>query len=262
MEWVFLQLLQRPCFDMINNKLLGWSLFLFVFLSACEQKPTSISIRDYYYPIDLLKDPLVYEYKAINNDSLGSEYWYYRTVETDTATYLTGNYYDRFFTVRQFSNEEIVSNGSILLDYFLYAFDSLGTQMQVPAAIEYGNVFPFEVKDTTTTLLQKMKWNYREDPPSSTTLIRNRRYNGKTAYTFKGQQYECVAFDVRELVDDFNNGHWEREYSMVELYAKGIGLVYYRKEIEENFILEYELVDRYSMKTLEEKYNSSILSEE
>jgi len=232
--------------------------FLLLLFSACNSSGTQ-NIKAYYFPFDDLKDGRVYEYRPVNDPNQPVEYWYYRTLESDSATYFTGNYYDHDFVVRQFSNEEIISNGTLLHSYFLYQSDSLGIQTQVPAIIESGNVFPFEVKDSTGVFLMKLKWVFQEEPEISTTLIRNRRYMGKTKYTFKNKEYDAVSFKLTELVDDFNNGHLgPPQYNGQEIYAKGLGLVYYKKEINERFILEYELVDTFSMKKLESMYQGTI----
>ncbi len=235
-----------------------FAFFLLLFFSACNFSDTQ-NIKDFYFPFEDLKNGRVYEYRPINDQNQPVEYWYYRTVESDSATYFTGNYYDHNFVVRQFSNEEVISNGTLLHSYFLYQTDSLGLQTQVPAIIESGNVFPFEVKDSSGVFLMKLKWIFQEEPEISTTLIRNRRYMGKTKYTFKNKACDAVSFKLTELVDDFNNGHLEPpQYSGQEIYAKGLGLVYYKKEINDNLTLEYELVDTFSMKKLELMYQGTI----
>jgi hypothetical protein len=89
----------------MNQNIIRLFLFLFavVAMSACKKKTDHIDISDFYYPADRLTEHgLVYEYHAVNNDSLPPEYWYFRSLQTDTALYLTGTYYDEFFNVRQF----------------------------------------------------------------------------------------------------------------------------------------------------------------
>jgi len=243
----------------LQRNIIGMFLVLFgvVFLTSCENKESKKKIRDFYYPIEFLKEPMVYEYRAINNDTLGAEYWYFKTHETDTAIYFTGNNLNRNFEVGQFSSEEIVENGTIQKDYVLFSYDSLGQQYQVPAEIEYGNTFPFEVTDSNSIFLQKLKWTFSENPLITTTLIRNRRYIGEAKYAYQGEIYECVEFQLKELIDDFNNGHFEKEYGGTELYAKGLGLVYYKKVIDD-IVLEYGLDDVYPMEKLEQKFKASL----
>jgi len=228
-------------------------------LISCEKNKDTHDIKSYYFPINQLKDGLVYEYHPVNNDSLPIEFWYYHTLETDTATYLTATYYDQNYTVRQVSNEEIVSNGSILHNHFLYEFDSTGLQYQIPASITSSNAFPFEVRDSGGVFILKMKWIYQQNPEVSMTLIRNRQYAGHANYDFKQNELDCVRFDLKEVVDHSADGHLEiAPYNGMEYYAKGLGLIYYKKEISKDFILEYELVDTFSMKILEDKYRGTI----
>ncbi|MEM9820261.1 MAG: hypothetical protein AAF985_04290 [Bacteroidota bacterium] len=235
------------------------SFFCFIFfLMTCRDKDGFRNIRAYYFPVDALENGMVYEYESVNNDSLPIEYWYYRTQKTDTATYFTANYYDQQFIVRQFSNEIVVDNGTLLHSYFLYEFDSTGLQYQKPAEVLSPSAFPFEVRDSGGIFLLKLKWTHQEDPPVYTTLIRNRRYAGRTTYEYRGKTYDAVVFELKELVDDFNNGHWEGQYNGKEIYAKGLGLVYYKKEVEKDFILEYALKDTFSMDELERRYQKTL----
>ena len=212
-------------------------------------------IRGYYFPIDNLEEGMVYEYKAVNNDSLAPNYWYYKSVPTDSGTFFIGNFYDPNLVVRQFFREEVVDNGCLMTEYFLYDVDSTGLQKRFPAEVLAPNSFPFMVRDSGGIFLFKLQWTFSEEPLKTTTLIRNRRYIGTEKFPYKGEMRDCVAFQLKELVDDYDEGHFEQQYSGVELYAKGIGLVYYKKEINKNLSLEYELADIYPMKTLEEKLN-------
>lgn len=229
---------------------------LSILCSSCTEdgEDGKLNIEAYYYPVDKLTEPLVYEYRPVNNDTLGLQYWYFRTMKTDTATYFTSNIYNQFFEVEQFSIEELVSNGMLQKEYFLYTFDTTGTQVRHPAEIVFNNAFPFEVKDSSGVFLQEMKWTFSKEPLHTTTLVRNRRYTGKTEYTYKGINYDAVVFSVLEAVDDFYDGHLETKTSGVEIYAKGIGLVYQKKNISETLVLEYELSNTYSMEVLEQKF--------
>ena len=100
-----------------------------------------------------------------------------------------------------------------------------------------------------------MKWNSGQGNEGTTTLIRNRRYRGKTSYIYKGTPFECVEFSLLELVEVYDpiDGNIEPEFRGRELYAKGLGLVYYEKEIDANNKIAYELVDIYGMEELVKK---------
>ena len=62
----------------------------------------------------------------------------------------------------------------------------------------------------------------------------------------------------KELLEIEEVGFQELNYNSVELYAKNIGLVYFRKEIDNNIVQEYELADIYDMVDLEKKFQASM----
>ncbi len=236
-------------------------LLLFIFsLLACDPNGKGTTdISTFYFPVETLKKGMVYEYRAVNSMELPPEYWYHKTIETDTAYYFTGTYYDEQFLVRQYFQAEIVSNGVLLQDQFITNFDdSTGVQSQLHAEVLYGNAFPFEVKDSSGVFLMQLKWVIQDEPLITTTLTRNRRYMGKSTYNYNGQSLNCVEFKLIEEVDNEEVGHLTKEYTGTELYAENIGLVYYKKQIDDNFILEYELTAMYPMSKLEEKFNATI----
>jgi hypothetical protein len=245
----------------INPFLVLFSISL-IFGLGCTPEEDRIDIKAYYFPIDSLVSPMVYEYQPLGTDTIsGPSYWYFRTLETDTATYFTTNIYNQFFEVEQFSTEEVVRNGTITKDYFLFTMDSTGRQERLPAEVEYNTAFPFEVKDSTGVFLQKLKFTFSESPIHTTTVIKNRRYMGAVKYDFNGQFYDAVKFKVRELIDDYAEGHLETETEGVEIYAKGIGLVYYKKTVGDKLSMEYRLFDRYTMEELENKFAATLEDE-
>ncbi len=230
-------------------------------LYHCQSGNKTKNIRSYYYPIADFMDGKVYEYKAVN-DSLAPFYWYFRTTISRGDTILTSEYFDHNFTVQQLTNEEIVKNGIILNDFYLYETDSLtGQQKQNRVRVEVDNVYPFEVTDSTGLFLYKVFWRDYHQPNQKYRLIKNRHYMGEDTYTYKGQKLACVRFFIRELLEIEEVGFQEVAYNSIEYYAKNIGLVYFRKEIEGNVVQEYELADIYDMTELEEKFRATIESD-
>jgi hypothetical protein len=250
-----------PVFVNRANLLLSFLFLSFsLLLSACAYFSDIPNLKDYYYPIAQLKEGKVYEYTPANNDTLAGYYWYFHTLRPDPkqsdkaqSNYLTGTYYDVNYEIAQMVSEEVVSNGTILDEAYLFLSDNNGVKQQIKVAIDAANVFPFEVKDTNTVLFYKIHWKNPKDTTEQLTLTRNRRYRGKTTYSFKGHSYDCIQFELRELIDSEKEGHWQQEYKGQEFYAKGIGLVYSEKVINKNFVLAYRLKDIYDMKQLEEK---------
>ena len=232
----------------------GLVLLLVVVLSGCGQTDGKRDVRDFYFPLKKLTEGLVYEYQPVNNDSIGPSYWYYRSFITSDSVLMAGTYYESELLPMQLIKEEVVSNGMLLDEMFRFERDSAGRQNRIDVDGLAGSAFPFGVRESGVIFLYQVRWETSLDPGATITLIKNRRYSGDTTFTYQGATYDCVVFEVRELVEYDKEGVLEKEYAGLEFYAEGLGLVYYRKNIAEGFTMEYQLVDRYPMDTLERKF--------
>ena len=90
---------------------------LILLLSGCNDDQRDL--RDYYFPLRELTDGLVYEYRDLSMDALTADYWYYRTIPTDSAYYFTKAYYQSDFVQTQLYRESMVNNGILLKDLYL-----------------------------------------------------------------------------------------------------------------------------------------------
>lgn len=234
--------------------MIRYSIFILLGLLCACAADEKRNIEDFYLPIDDLYDGLVYEYQPVNNDTVAPYYWFFRTIEHEDATFLTGMYYNYAFMPQQFIREERVSNGILLEEMFIYESDSLGKQTQIPVQVLSGNSFPFQVQDSLGVFLYKVQWTSPKDS-SITTIIRNRRYQGDTTLVFDDKHYAAVIFSVREIISNEVEGTLELELEGKEHYAKGIGLVYSeRRLINGGFEQKYRLTNRYAMEELEARF--------
>ena len=244
-------------------KITGSLLLILTLLLSCETEyGDQRNIRNFYFPVDELDDGLVYEYQPVNNDTFPPVYWYYRNVRQKGGLYLIGTAYSPELLPVQLVTEAVVSNGMLLEDMYLFANDSLGGQTQIPVEIQAGSAFPFLVKDSTGVFLYKVKWSASDSSAVSTTLIKNRRFLGDTTFVYQGETYPAIQFYVKELIEQRAEGSLELEYDGVEIYAKDIGLVYYKKEIQEGFTQEYALAKTYPMTDLEAKFKQLLSNDE
>lgn len=227
-------------------------LILIIVFFSCQNNGNAAdekrNIRDFYFPIDNLFEGKVYEYQSVGNEHDPPFYWYYRTLTTEGNVYFTGMYYDYNFTPFQFIREEAVGNGMLLQDFYWYQTDSLtNTQTKVEVNITANNVFPFQVSNPPGVVVSSIDWKLPSDTLTKMTFIRNRQFDKDTIGAFQNREVEAIKMNVLELIDNEREGHLEIEYPVTEIYAKGIGLIYFEKNISPERQMKYQLVDIYSM---------------
>lgn len=217
------------------------------------------NISQYYYPVKDLRGGKVYEYMVAQNDSVVPEYWYYRTFVRDSGLFLVGTYYDHRFQIGQMVREKITKSGALAKECHLYEAnpsDEEGSgQIHTQTLIEAANKFPFEVTDSLGVFLFKLQFHPPEDPEALIYVVRNRRFLGDGPdFEWDGKQYPCIRFRLQEAIGNEKEGVAEVEGWGEEWYAKGLGLVYYRKTYGSgHFTIEARLTDIFSMEVLEEK---------
>ena len=234
----------------INLSRIWIGLTLLSLVTACGDGKKDI--RDYYFPIRDLKEGLVYEYRAVGSERLGPVYWYYRSFFQPGGVFLTGTYYEQSLEPLQLVREEAVSNGMLLAELYLYMQDSTGKAQPLKAEVLAGNSFPFEVKDSSSLFLYKVRFDLPSDSVKhSITVIKNRYYMGDTTVQVMGKTIPCVKFKVKEAIEDeiADQGVLEPETDGYELYAEGLGLVYFEKKLGRQRVA-YRLHDRYDMEEL------------
>ncbi|RMG88200.1 MAG: hypothetical protein D6714_01070 [Bacteroidetes bacterium] len=238
----------------LNRLFLGVVFALLLLLTNCQDDRRII--KDYYFPVEDLKVPKVYEFESIGNEHDPPFYWLFQTVERGESTFLTGTFYSYDFVKYQAVEEEVVKNG-MLLNRFRWFEKDTATQkpVEVPVQIEAGNVFGFELSDPPAVWVSSVHWRLPQDTLTKMTFIRNRQYEKDTTYTFEGKTYDCLKIYVRELIDNERDGHLEQEYEATELYAKGLGLVYFRKNIAKEWQMIYRLKHIYAVPEFEQKFN-------
>ncbi len=228
--------------------------FALLLLAACNDGRRDI--RAFYFPAETLAGGKVYEYASMDGDSVAPDYWYFRSIRADSGQFLVGTYYDASFQVGQLVREKLGENGSQARDYFIYFPDSTGVRnIRVAAKFESPDVFPFSVKDSTGVFLFSLQLQQPGDA-GTVYLIRNRRYLGDAPdFEFKGKKYPCIRFGLREAIGKSAEGDAETESRGEEWYAKGLGLVYYRKEAGSRGQVrqEFRLRDVISMDELEQR---------
>lgn len=251
------------CVRLDNFYLLLGFLFLGFCAFSCTEGAVSKEFMDYYYPVHDLKDGKIYEYRPVNNDTLPVDYWYYSSHTVGDEIHFTGNYYNDRFQVRQFFRETQGEHGMELQDFILYETNEEGRQYQVKVEVLNKYSFPADFADSTQTYQMGIKWDIPGEIGTTISLNRDRKYLAKGHFSLDDKRYESVLFTTMENIEHFieDDGYLEPSFPGVEIYAKGIGLVYYKKQLSEDVVIEYELYAIYTMPEFEKKYKRSLKGE-
>ncbi len=248
------------CVKFDNFFRMAMTLVVISLFFSCRVDYIARDFMAYYYPVHELQTGKIYEYRPVSNDTLPVDYWYYSSHKVEGELHFTGNYYNDRFQVQQFFREVEKENSMVLTDFILYETDDMGKQSQIAVDILAQNTFPIPFADSLQTSQMGIKWNIPGEEGTSIALNRERNYLAKGEYAYKGERLECVIFKTLENIEHFvaDDGYLEPSFPGVEIYAKGLGLVYYKKQLSENVNIEYELYATYSMEEFEKKYKRTI----
>ena len=207
-------------------------------------------IAEFYYPVNLLDEGLVYHYKSTTNDMDPlDQYWFFKGHQITDSQQLTGQFYDHNKQILQYFRQTINKSGVLMDEYRLYSNDTIADI--IPVEVLYNNVYPFQVKDTTSIYLYKLQYVNPADS-SINTIVRNRRYSGTTTWEHNGKTYDAIQFNVLEQIQNDRDGVVKIDLKGYEIYAKGIGQVYTERVTQDGTTrIVDQLVDRIPMEAFE-----------
>ncbi|MBC6995677.1 hypothetical protein QWY85_18325 [Neolewinella lacunae] len=232
----------RPLYFLLCFALVG-SLFL-----GCDGRR---DIRSYYFPARELTDGLVYVYE--NTGTLPGpdrEYWYYLGVDVDTALYLSVTRYSPVLAPEQQGREEIRNDGVYLRELTLLGTDSAGLAIPTPTTLLFNQTFPFYLEDQPTKPYgYRMRLSPPDNPDAVTYVTLNRYFERDTTIEVLGGSYPALVFSLAGEVSvrDPEEGDISPQFTGYEIYAKGLGLVEYRRELGNGNSLGGRLAARMTM---------------
>lgn len=226
-------------------------------LPSCVLENNQRDIRGYYFPMEKLADGEVYVYESVGNTGTDSVYWYHRSFLKGEQKIFSSTFYENYMVPLQQVQEEVVYNGILLKDLYIYGLPDAAKgykQERTEVEIVAGNSFPFVVKDRFGIFLYHIKWKLNDSDSTTYSLTKNRIFMGDTTFTLDNQEIPAVFFKVKEKIDIENERVTGQLFEGMEIYAKGIGLVYYGKKVSEEAIMAYRYVRGTNMEELEIKW--------
>ena len=224
-------------------------LVILVLLSVLGGCASPDDVRRYYFPVRELTDGLVYEYA--NRGTLTdepAEYWYYLGLDRDTALYLSATRYADGMTPVQVGRERITNEGVRLEQLFLYPPDLSGERQRVEADILYNRSFPFLLDDGQAVGF-RIGFPPPDNPDATNYVSLDRRYRGDTVLTVMQKTYDAIVFDLAGEVSqrDPELGDISPTFTGYEIYAEGLGLVEYYRDLGAGGTVAGKLVRRIPM---------------
>lgn len=205
-------------------------------LVACRSSREKEGLSDYYYPVELLPARgLIYRYASLSDSLAGEETWRIRR-SADGRLVSENLDPDGKTLLRQVDRK--VPTG--MLTDSLTFFPRTLSGASIPVTIHAGNRFSFDPADTASTFLTHLEWWQPEDS-LHIVLQRRRKLAGDTTWTWQGKVLPAVLWHTEDQLETERDGWTNSGWKGKEIYAKGVGLVYYERQITEAFSLAYGL---------------------
>lgn len=230
------------------------SCFLLLFMFSCQPRETTqdteqpvqevdkntFYTKDYYYPVESLSEEKIYEYVLENEGQTYLSHYLslQKELTADGNVHLISKYYAPNFQQNQQIKEWIINDGVITQEYTFLILDSLSQALkEYPNEVSQNVVYPFYAS-LDSAMVYRFVCEMKLPPDFLTVkLVRDRKFSKKMSYTYKdkespredGDRLEAIAFTATDLYDIENTeggGFWTQKKATIEVYAKGIGLVY------------------------------------
>jgi len=199
----------------------------------------------YYLPVETFPDEgSVYTYRNLTDTFAPPEIWRHTRIGEGLIESLN---YGPDGEVVQRQYERVVHNGVFTDSLHLFYMDTSGVRKQINVSILSGSRFPFQPGDSTKVWLTHLEWNQPQDS-LRIVLQRRRRFLEDTTWALKGKDIPAVRFRTEDTFETERDGWTSSTWTGEEIYALGVGLVYYKRRISEQLSLEFELEEAGSRK--------------
>lgn len=222
---------------------------------SCGTKSKSESdLQKYYTHLKPEEGVKVYHFASTVDSSLSGEFWRIYADNPGTISYAI---YNEAGELLQWYRERGVGTGIIMEEYSLAGKDSSGAFTPVRAVIRYDDVLPFEAVKGGIFLF-RMQWQGIGRDNMGYELIRNRIFSGDTTVQYQGKAVPAITFRLKDRVETEKTGILGLDISGEEVYAAGLGLIYYIRHLSNNRIMAYHLKEILSPDQVKQKFGLTL----
>jgi len=207
------------------NKLF-FPILIFFCLSFISPKT---DFKEYYFPFEQFIEPKVYRY-VDQNDKANTVYWRLSTEKRKNGTYFVTRGYDNNRVQIEYFEEKITSDGLIVTNFT----DIYDTKNQKKGRIDKNLVYlwkgikPYIFKiyvDSGKYILEKKR------TPTDKKITKS----------FNGKDYDCIIMDDLYKSRNIENEEQYYDFNQETYYAKGIGIIGYKRFLPDGTIYDYKL---------------------
>jgi hypothetical protein len=211
------------------------------FLACTSDPPGSTGLGSYYFPVNSFPaEGITYIYRNKRDPTAQQETWRYQPLPGGRMLSIN---YDVNGEELLLQYDRIVHNGVLADSLILLHEDSLQHKQRIAVKVISPNRFPFAPVDSTQEWLTHLDWHQPGDS-LHVVLERRRRYMGPVDWRMDGKKVKAVRFKTQDKFETERDGWTTSMWWGEEVYAKDIGLVYYKRVISDQMVLEFELAER------------------
>jgi hypothetical protein len=239
-------------FQATNWQWISGGLLLLLLTGACQDNRNPL--RSYYFPIEDCREGQVYVYASPDDPGLPVQIWLLESTPGDSGWILQTRIYDQSHTLLQVIREREVANGMLALSYQRYLRDTSGQERVRPLEVLRGNLFPFQIPDTSRVFTFQLRYREPDDSTVVTTRTRYRRFKGMDQIHLADGDHPSLVFGLQERIEIEEEGVMTLDFHGEEVYARHIGLAAWLQVPAPGDTILYLLRERYSRRDFEKAH--------
>ena len=203
-------------------------------------------LHDYYFPYKDLQDGKVYLYKDVGDGTFAKEFWFIQSEKSEEGYHLNISILNSKGEPIQTLREKVLPDEIKTVATMLVERDAYGDKYPVDVEIQQPYSFNLKIQDTSKALYCTLDWINPIDSLEY-TLEKIRYFKGFSTMQIMDKKVETLNITVHTTFKSFdiNDGETSSLWPGEERYAKGLGLVYFKRAVNPEFVKELQLTKIY-----------------
>lgn len=214
-------------------------MLMMIFLPGCKEgqvKTEVESLQKYFYPLEKMTgNGQEYRYSSDIDPNAPPEIWIHKFISPDIFESTNVDSEGKMI-LRQ--KDKVVSNGVMMDSMILSGHLPDTTPTLINVKVLKPNRFSFS--NDTLNYVTQLDWVQTEND-LHIVLNRNRKVDSFLEYEWQGKKYKAVKLYVYDTLETEQTGWSKTEWRGYEIFAEGLGLVHYERQVNKNMRISYSL---------------------